>query len=513
MRWIKENNLVLICIALYFFISIIKIEHPGVNNDQLMFVNAAAVREDDLFIWKRFHGIPMMVFPYIGALKSYFYMPIFYFFEVNIWSIRLPQIILMCISWFILYKTLIFAFNKKIALITVLFLSIDPSIIVYSKVDQGPTVLEFFFKILAVFLLYLYLKTKKSIYLLSIFPMLALGIFNKLNFIWFVNAFFISFVIIYWKTFYNDFKRFDKLLPFLLIGIPYIFLIKLFLKISREISLSYKNFIDPVGFSNLYTNSLAFGKNLVELINGNLFFNTVYGYNPTPWGPHFSILILLILFIGGYLVIRQKASKEYYFFISVVVIIIFQLLLTKQAISAWHVLSIFPFFTIIFSAGITRKNILLFLIGLIIFYQLAINIIYITKYGSPTKAIAYSPSIYNLIDYAKITNKKFICLDVDICNQLLSFTQQTNKYKEPFGFLNPETYNESFIRLSGNFNNPEDYLYIGHSDSNSHFSIFRESFFKYVKENKIDVVKVKEFQDGENTAFEVYKLGSLSKLK
>lgn len=508
-KWVDENNLVLIFITLYFLISIIKIEHPGVNNDQLMFVNAATIKDGNMFFWKSFHGIPTMVFPYIGALKSYFYMPIFYIFGVNIWSIRLPQIIFISISWLILYKTLLIAFSKKMALLTVLFLSLDPSIIIYSKVDQGPTVLEFFLKTLSIYFLYLYLETKKSIYFLSIFPILALGIFNKLNFIWFVNAFLISFIIFYGKVFYKDFKRFDKLLPFLLIGIPYIFLIKLFLKISREVSLSYKFFYDPVGFSNLHTNSYVFGKNLVEIINGNLFFKVIYGYNPTSWGTYFSIMILLSLFVGGYLIMRQKAPRAYYFFVSIVVIIIFQLLLTKQAISAWHVLSIFPFFTIILAAGVIKiRRISLLLIGLVFFYQLLINFLYITKYGSPTKSIAYSASIYDLADFAKQRDEKFICLDVDICNQLLSFDQKMGKYKEPFSFLDPQTYTYSFIKMSENFKSPNDYLYVNHSDLNSHFPNFRKSFFDYLKGNNINYRKIKEFKDGEIVAFEIYKIGN-----
>ncbi len=229
-NWINSNILVLIFITVYFLISIIKIEHPGVNNDQLMFVNAATFNPDNFFLWKSWHGIPMMVFPYIGALKSYLYMPIFYFFGVSIWSIRLPQIILISISWFILYKTLILAFNKKLAILTILFLSIDPSIIIYSKTDQGPTVLEFFLKILAVYSLFLFLYSKKAIFYYVIFPILALGIFNKLNFFWFANAFIISLVIFYWRNFYNHFKKVDKLFPYLIIGIPYFFLLKLFFK-------------------------------------------------------------------------------------------------------------------------------------------------------------------------------------------------------------------------------------------------------------------------------------------
>ncbi len=508
--WVNRNSLVLILIFVYFLISIIKIEHPGVNNDQLMFVNTATFNPDNMFLWKSWHGIPMMVFPYIGAVKSYLYMPVFHFFGVNIWSIRLPQIILICLTWFIFYKALIVAFNRKLALVTILFLSLDPSIIAYSKIDQGPTVLEFFFKVLAVYLFFLFISTKKKTFFLAIFPVLTLGIFNKLNFIWFVNAFVFSALIFYWPKIYKCFKYFGRFAPFLIIATSYFFLIKLFLRISKEVSLSYKDFTDPVAISNVYNNLLVFYTNLINIISGDILFKIVYGENPTPVGNYFSVLILLVLFIAtGHWMIKHRLSfKSHAFFFSIIIMTVFQLLLTKKAISPWHALAIYPFFTVIIAFSVLQfKKASTFLILLIVFYQLIVNYSYIAKYSQPTKAIAYSSSIYDLIDFAKTTKAKFICLDVDICNQLLSLTQQTDKYKEPFFYLDPPTYNYSFIKLAGNFNTPDNYLYVAHGDLKSHFPDLKKQFFKYLDSSKKDYTKVKEFKDGDNIAFEVFKIG------
>lgn len=507
--WVNKNSLVLFFISVYFLLSVIKIQYPGVNNDQLMFVNTATFNPDNFFLWKSWHGIPMMVFPYIGALKSYLYMPIFHFFGVNILSIRLPQIILICITWWILYKALSIAFNKKVALVTILFLSLDPSIIAYSKIDQGPTVLEFFFKILAVCLFFLFVSTKKKIYFLGIFPVLALGIFNKLNFIWFVNAFMVSTVFLYWPEIYKEFKRFGRLAPFVIVAGGYFMLAKLFLRISKEVTLSYKDFTDPVAFSNLFNNLQIFYNNLFNIINGNILFKTMYGKDPTELGGYFSTFIFLLLFAGmGYAVIKHKLSKHHLFFISVIGFTIFQLLLTKKAISAWHALAIYPFFTAVLALSILQiKRIANFLIVSIVVYEILVNLSYISQYSKPTKAIAYSSSIYSLIDFAKGSNAKFICLDVDICNQLLSFNQGVNKYKEPFFYLDPPTYNYSFIKLNDTFSKPNDYLFVAHGDLQSHFPELKKQFFSYLAGRGINYKRIKELKDGEVTAFEVYKVG------
>lgn len=516
---INSNKLAIILIAIYFLISVIKIEYPGVNNDQLMFVNAATLHPDNMFLWKSFNGIPTMIFPYIGALKSYLYIPIFHFFGVNIWSIRLPHIIIISISLFLLYKTLILAFNEKIAVLAILFLALDPSTIVYSRIDTGPTVLEFLFKILAIYLLFLYLSTRKEIIFLSIYPVLFLGIFNKINFFWFVNAFTLSLIIFYGRSFYNNFKHFGKLVPIILVVLPYYILLRFFIKLSRETVLSYKNFSNEISLSNIFTNLPIFYKNLIEVINGNLLFNTAYGYNPTNFGTYFFSFVILIT-LGGFIYLGLKSfkdSKNYFFIILIALLISLQILLTKRAISAWHFLSIYPFFTILFAAGIFYlysvikskliRTVFLFLISLLCFYQISVNFIYINKYSAPTKSVALSAKIYDLIDYARTTQVKFICLDVDICNQLLSFTQQGHKYKEPFSFLDPPTYTYSFIKLSNNFKTPDKFLYVSHSDTNSHFPQLSQSLFKYLKSNKINFIKVKEFKDGEETVFEIYKIG------
>lgn len=520
-------KLVILFILLYFLISIINPGVPGVNNDQLMFVNTATLNPDNSFLWKSFKGVPIMIFPYIGALKSYLYMPIFYLFGVNIISIRLPQIIIICLSLFILYRSLTILFNKKIGIITILLLSLDPSLIIYSKTDQGPTVIEFFLKILTFYLMAKYLNLKKGYFLFAIFVTLALGIFNKLNFFWFVNSFLISFVIIYYKVINDNFKKPGKYFPFLLIAGFYFFLLRLFLKISREVTLSYRFFSNEVSPINIYNNLSIFLNNLSDLINGNLFFNKIYGYNPSALGIIFSFLTLSFLifaFIYNFkkTVFRKLPfSKAYLFTLLIVLTLSIQILMTKRALSAWHVLILYPFLSILMAIGIysilnTTKNVWIKLlvisfIPITVFFQIWINFIYLKNSSSPTITAEYSTSIYQLINYAKFTKGKFICLDVDICNQLLSFNQETGKYFEKFGYMDPDSHLQSFREMASNFNHPGDYLYITHSPKFLHISKFQENFFNYLNDNNVERLKIKEFSDGNNIIFEIYRIGYLKR--
>jgi hypothetical protein len=64
----------------------------------------------------------------------------------------------------------------------------DPAFVVLSKLDFGPIVVGTFFKLLAVWAFLRLLATRESRYLAIFLGAVALGLFDKVNFIWFVNA-------------------------------------------------------------------------------------------------------------------------------------------------------------------------------------------------------------------------------------------------------------------------------------------------------------------------------------
>ena len=59
------------------FLSLQMIGRPGLQYDETLFVNAATLRIPGFFLLHQFLGIPLSVYPYIGALKSWIYSPLF----------------------------------------------------------------------------------------------------------------------------------------------------------------------------------------------------------------------------------------------------------------------------------------------------------------------------------------------------------------------------------------------------------------------------------------------------
>src|SRR5688500_501081 len=116
----KQTRLTVGIISLTTIVAIIiacwKLNQPGLYYDEMLFVNGATGGRIDMFINKRFMGIPVFLMDYIGALKAWIYYPIFAIFGVNTWSVRLPAIFIGTAGALMLTAALWRAFGPRAAL-------------------------------------------------------------------------------------------------------------------------------------------------------------------------------------------------------------------------------------------------------------------------------------------------------------------------------------------------------------------------------------------------------------
>lgn len=184
---LKNNFLLVISLLAYFLLSIIQITQMGLQYDEVLFVNAALGNYSS-FVVRKIFNIPIFVMNYIGALKSWLYFFIFTLFGTSVITVRLPVIFITLISLILLHKFLKQFFSRKVADIALLLLATNPIFIYLTRFDVGPNALEFFFKVSGLFFAGIYLKSKRKLYLVLSILSFYLGVFNKLNFIWWVIA-------------------------------------------------------------------------------------------------------------------------------------------------------------------------------------------------------------------------------------------------------------------------------------------------------------------------------------
>ena len=181
----------------FIFLATYRLKLPGLYMDEVDFVNAAQGAHDNTMIHMRLGRVPVLIMPYLGALKGWLYAPIFSLFGVSAVTIRLPAILLAAVTLLIFAQLLRAKLGGVWSSIAVWIMAVDPVNILPSRVDWGPTVLMHLFQA-AIFALWLsYLDVAKIWKLVLIFVSAGLGFFDKFNFIWLVLAFVIAICLCY----------------------------------------------------------------------------------------------------------------------------------------------------------------------------------------------------------------------------------------------------------------------------------------------------------------------------
>ena len=192
-------------LLIYFALATYKIHLPGLYYDEMLFVGPAAGERPYLKVC----GLPLLTFPYIGALKAWLYTPIFKLFEPSVVSIRLPVILISCGTLAFGYLLVRRILTPQWAVAFTLACATHPGFVLLTKVDLGPIALMLFFKALCLYLLLRWLETPGlfSWSLAGAIATCALGFFDKFNFIWFVVALVFSTLAVYGPEIFRKVRR------------------------------------------------------------------------------------------------------------------------------------------------------------------------------------------------------------------------------------------------------------------------------------------------------------------
>jgi hypothetical protein len=132
---------VLLTIASLLFaaIGLVLIPLAGIQDDEALFTHPLFMPAFAPYTLAIFHHhLPLMVFPYTGALKTYLYWPIVHLFGANPYSLRFPMVVAGVLTILGFYY-----FAKRIAgihaaLLAALLLASDPSFLLSDTFDWGP---------------------------------------------------------------------------------------------------------------------------------------------------------------------------------------------------------------------------------------------------------------------------------------------------------------------------------------------------------------------------------------
>ena len=181
----------------YVVLAAANIERPGLEADEALHA-AAAIRllQPDLGsrIWvnttSRVAGrdLPVMIMPYLGAVKSYMLAAAFLLFGSSVSTLRLTMIAVGAAAIAFTYLLARRGWGSVCALITTAALATDPSFVLMTRADWGPVALPALFRTGALYAIIVWAQERKRIHLGIAGLLLGLGVYDKSNFLWFVLA-------------------------------------------------------------------------------------------------------------------------------------------------------------------------------------------------------------------------------------------------------------------------------------------------------------------------------------
>ena len=320
---------------------------PGLYYDEVLFVNAATGGVSDSFIAKRIGGVPVMLMPYIGALKAYLYFPIFKIFGVSPASIRFPVICISLVSLMIAYLISRLTFNKFASAMLVLIMAVDPVFISMTKLDYGPIVLMIAFKLLALLFFFKLVTTLSIRYLFLLVVTCVFGLYDKLNFIWFVMALGFASIVLFGgetKRLYKKYRFWFSLITLSFLAL--VFWVSAVMILPQLVRTQQSDFsvLERLAYiSSLYVRTMNGMEFYSWVTDFQLTFGTVTNY--------VTIISLFIITIAGFLMFCRKTypgkinfvDRVVGCYVTLFVLIFVQIVLTRKAGGPHHIMMLYPF--------------------------------------------------------------------------------------------------------------------------------------------------------------------------
>lgn len=154
----------------------------GLQYDEVLFVNGATDPTTAHFVALRFGQVPILLMDYIGALKAWLYAPLFTVFGVSVEVVRIPMVIAFVGAVALLARLVWRRSRPWVAILLTALLVVEPAFTLMSRNDWGPVALSGLLRVLLVVALVAFVEGRRLRWGVLAAAVLALGIFNKLDF-------------------------------------------------------------------------------------------------------------------------------------------------------------------------------------------------------------------------------------------------------------------------------------------------------------------------------------------
>src|SRR5579884_497235 len=434
------------CTGLFLFFACFRVQEPGLEYDEVLFANAALGNLDGSFLAYALRighrTVPVMLMPYIGAVKAWIYAFIFTVAPISPATVRLPMIFLGVVTLVATYLFAVTLFNRTTGFITVTLLSTDPVFIFQSRMDWGPIAIMMLLKMGSLYLFARFIETRRILVLAAASFCLGLGVYDKVNFAWYVLALPFA-AILAWRAqclqFVNRKTISVFVLAFLLGCWPLVVynLVRPGATFKGQLE-SHRTLTQTLRNQTYLITATFSGRGTYQYVNGESLETTVKQYNQTlaRFIPHntFTLDVFIISLLG--LPLFRKRPRELsalIFIVALLLLIAVQIYFTPHATGPHHVMMLYPFphmvIGFMLSGLLTNtsifgrrlwKSIGLTLLSVLVVTNIGVDSGYLLGLTTVGGSGVWSDAIYDLEDYTQqAKTQDYFLMDWGFNTQLL----------------------------------------------------------------------------------------------
>ena len=193
MSYLVRYALPLVFVGIFLALATVALDKPGYYYDEVIFVPVSLrVLGDcdvDAAVTMQVGCFPLMqTLGYVGAVKAWLSAPLIGLFGANVWTVRLPAILLVALTMLILGSFVRRELGAAWAALLLALLATDPVILNHARLDWGPHVIAAFLRVLSLVALWRWLQTGRKRWLVVLCAAFLVGFVDKLNFVWVIGA-------------------------------------------------------------------------------------------------------------------------------------------------------------------------------------------------------------------------------------------------------------------------------------------------------------------------------------
>lgn len=183
-------KLLLLLLAIVFILNGLSlIPYPGLQQDEVLFtagIYGAQYCADSLELAGR--NVPLMLLPYLGALKSWLYGPIVWLWAPSRWSVRVPALLLGVITLLAFGWLVRRVSGTGAALMATALLATDASFLLTTVFDWGPVALQHVLTLLGICALVRFHRSGSRTAFRAGWFCFGLALWNKALFVWLLSG-------------------------------------------------------------------------------------------------------------------------------------------------------------------------------------------------------------------------------------------------------------------------------------------------------------------------------------